>query len=227
MTENDLDKLISAAMVNISEKQDAVKTDEDLEAIGIPEHQFSAEFEEKMSRIMKSELPKAKRTHRHGGKIVAAIIVCLFISGTVVCSVEAIRIPVINFLLNLDASNSNIIASDEAYSKISPDFQSALPSYIPEGFVISRKEEYPDDYISIEYANGEGLYYDLTCSLYIESNAIDTEDSTYETVTLNGRKAYFCEKKGRVLAVCYSDDCTYLISGNITQDEIEKIFSSI
>ena len=79
----------------------------------------------------------------------------------------------------------------------------------------------------IEYSNGNGSYYDLTCSLDFESNSVDTENSTYEEVVINGKKAYFCEKDDRLLAIYYTDVYAYGISGTISKDEIIKIFESI
>lgn len=229
MTEKDFDKLLSVAMVHVAEEDASspLKTKDELKAAGIPEHKFSPEFERRIATIKRRQHnPVYRWLWKRKNQLIAAIMGIAILGGTAVCSVDAVRMPVVNFFLRFDDSNSHVIADKDSNTGIGKKYLAYIPSYVPEGFDISHKDESPD-YIMIEYSNGNGSYYDLTCSLDFESNSVDTEDSTYEEVVINGKTAYFCEKDDRFLAIYYTDVYAYGISGTISKDEIIKIFESI
>lgn len=229
MTEKDFDKLLSVAMVHVAEEEDSspLKTNDELKAAGIPEHEFSTEFESRIAKIKRRQHnPVYRWLWKRKNRLIAAIMGIVILGGTAVCSVEAVRMPVVNFFLRFDNSNSHVVADKNSNTGISKKYLAYIPSYVPDGFDISYKDE-SSDYIMIEYSDGNGSYYDLTCSLDFESNSVDTEDSTYEEVVINGKTAYICEKDDRLLAVYYTDDYAYGISGTLSKNEIIKIFESI
>lgn len=130
-------------------------------------------------------------------------------------------------------TNEKVFESmDEAIKAAAFDIK--LPSYIPEGWEISKIYTYADDegafsgdYISIEYKNGDK---DMTImERLINENTSFTysTDGDMEEIDLNGKKAVI--SNGRNLDFETGDGVSVSVHsmGNVTKDELVKIAESV
>ena len=105
MTEKDFDKLLSVAMVHVAEEDASspLKTKDELKVAGIPEHKFSPEFERRIATIKRRQhTPVYRWLWKRKNQLIAAIMGIAILGGTAVCSVDAVRMPVVNFFLRFD-----------------------------------------------------------------------------------------------------------------------------
>jgi len=189
------------------------------------------EFEQRMELLFRTAERKLQGVRRRKRAIKAAVAIAatLVVFTTVVASVEAFRVPVLNFFMeNGDGYMSISIMNDGANYD---DFAQAatglyLPSYIPEAYSVDSIEDADSIYAAI--------YKDATENLIIFKRlsagtnlVIDTEDVVIESLTINGESAQYSEKHGFGNLIFTIEDNFFLLSGGVGKDEMVKIAESV
>ena len=155
----------------------------------------------------------------------------LFLLSTV--AVQAVRVNVLNFLISFEreytsiqigGADSNSIIGGNVYVTWTDAY---VPTYIPDGFRITRLNNEQDyRYINYSHDDGRTVYYYELSAMY-ESN-IDTEDADrIENVSIHGLDALFVEKDGKLSIAWAGGDRMFVISAQVTENEIFKIAEGV
>lgn len=213
----------------IEDAEPELKTEDELREAGIPLPEFSFRFEHRMNRLIRKERRKEwwKKHGKSTKRLVASMILAVVIGGAAIFNVDAFRIPIVSFFMNLKEDHS-VIAINGGESKpiLSEKFQEYLPSYVLEGFAVSKVEEDADAFY-VEYSNGEGKMYMLDFWMMASGRAIDTEKADLNEQDIQGYPAAISEKDGKIVVVWMPDEHEYNLSGGITRDEAIRILSSV
>lgn len=188
---------------------------------------FSAEFESKMEKLIKKQNKPYYKLINTVGKRAAVIILAIFIAfNTVTFSVEALREPFIDFIVETYERFSKISFVEKTPSK-QKEFVPIKPGYIPEGFDIDTETE-SDIVYSLKYTNINNnyiMYSQVTNSG--SSSTIDTENSDYSKIQINNLEGVIWTNKGVVSVIFSTDNYVFNISGSLPEEEIIKIANSI
>ena len=163
---------------------------------------------------------------RMTSKVAVAVMVFLGLMTTMVMSVDALRIPVLNFFIN----------KYDVYSSISTDDN---PIVVVEDPCTLLADLLPDEYQEVRRSTEKGMSYALfknedgdTVSLTItmagtEKN-IDTEDADYSEILLANDKAILIEKNGYQVIWSRSNGVTYSFRAtNLAKNEVVEICNAL
>lgn len=204
-------------------------TEQELREQDIEPQQFSPAFERKMRKLIKKvERREWRRMHRKTMQCAAALFAVMILTGGVlVTKVDAVRIPVMNFVINVSEEFSDIqVVDSERKLELSEASNDYLPCYVPEGFSVEFVEEYSDTWI-VQYTDRIGEYYSIDFYRSAINGSMDTEGATVTEQKINGYPALIIDKKDYLTVVWCPDGSEYIISGTISMEEVNSILSSI
>lgn len=197
-----MDQYAAALEASIDQEMDACQQNE-----------FPAELDKRCLELIQKEHAKKKR--RVWSKQVmrvcrsAAIfaVALLAVCSVLFVSVEAFRIPVMNFFAEQNtrylqlSGKENTDAIPEAF-----DVKNPLDGMIPDGFVLARiTGEWGTHFYMAEYSNKEGAEFSLEV-IYSTGNAqIDSEDAQVTPTKLLGHDAKI-SKEGNQVQISWLDE---------------------
>lgn len=188
------------------------------------EHEFSVEFERKMRkliRLQKNPLYYATNTRKKRVALVAALIAILMMTA---CSVPAIREPIVNFVIEVYEDFTTLVFQGSQNEEA--EVLEKADIIIPDGYTaeeISTEVSY-----FLEMTDNEGRI--ITFEQVLLSNtqiSVDTENTTYENISINGLDGIYYNNKGMNVLVWSNDKYNYIISGNISVEELSQIAESV
>lgn len=160
-----------------------------------------------VKRITRKTLPQAIR-------VVASILLFCYIGLTVAIAADSsVRIKIMEFFMNIENEYTEFGLRDTGeHMDVPAEWQGYYyPSYIPEGFAISRFFKY-----SVSYERNDGAQLDFGEFDATVSSAIDTEDAIVNFIIINGNSAMIVQKEpwtsiiwsvdNRILEINYSGD---------------------
>ena len=123
-----------------------------------------------------------RRTVTRAAKAAAITLACLFLLGNLVMSVEALRVPFLNFCIETRRSVSHLTFGENTESRSSESSGIGLLIGAPNGFTLTQKYHNHDDYdliyedssLFLLYTNEEGKYFSIQTFMafrFIHSNA--------------------------------------------------------
>lgn len=183
------------------------------------------ELDAKCKRLIKREFKQQKyqlsvrNVWKKVGKVVAIFIVVFSLSAAVVMSVDALRIPIINFFME-HYDRYTALYSNEAYKNGSSSSKS------PEECILNR---IPLGYELVGFSDDESFYYVrfenekgdiLTFSEYPSTGEllVDTEDAIVSEMKIGENEALLIEKDGYELYWIMDDKVCYLSATCISKD---------
>ncbi|MEY8332478.1 DUF4367 domain-containing protein [Lachnospiraceae bacterium 47-T17] len=200
----------------------------DEELTAAPEHVFSKRFERRMKRLIRME---RLGLYGHGRKravraAAAALLIAAGVLLAAVLSVEASRVKLVEWLLDIHDEYTNI-ATKKKDSDESIAFETAMPSYIPDGYTAVDREKSAATN-TVQYANEQGkiIEFDQVRAEGM-SFLVDTEDAVTGTVVI-GDISYHTIKKGDRFFIYWTDEIyAYTILGWENQEELLKMAESV
>ena len=198
-----------------------------------PTIQCSKEFERKMSRLVNAQKRSAKTSKFiHGAKqVVAAVLVVAIISFGGLMTVEAYREKVIDFIAHVCSEFTEFRFTSDSMSASEFELPEITFHYLPDGMsevenrTTSAKRRY------ILYEDKDGRFFELTLQS-ISANEqhsilLDTEDSTFKYITINGNEG-FCNTKGNdSIIVWVKGNILYDLCGNVDIKELMRIAEAL
>lgn len=187
---------------------------------------FSANFENKMNRLIKQQKKPYYVLFNTVAKRAAAIILVIVISLSAALSVEAIRTPIINFFSEVYEKFTNIWFDDTASGAPEIIEEIYLPDYIPEGFELVNKEVYEQD-LYYTYSNGDKQLKIWQTVVYGSNITLDTENTEVEKLTISGFEGIYYENKGLGQIFWSDEKYAFHIVGNLEKHELIMIAESL
>ena len=163
-------------------------------------------------------------------KLVASISLVVaigLIGGSLIMTVDAWRIPFLNFVFNVNDDNTEIEFDNpnEDTPRSTPSDLSR-PKYIPEGFsVVAITNSSIKNSIIYENPKGERIYFifhhsdETLLTLYTNEDKIP--------VTVNGYEGYLIPQRNGSAIIWGVEDNIFHIYGNVSQEELQKIAKSV
>lgn len=183
---------------------------------------------------------RRKKTQSYAGKqrlwqalnkAAIALLIMLVILGATVVSVQAVRVKVLNFLMDIQQEYTSFQMKDSSGSKgggATIDWHQAyIPTYIPDGYEIStaRKDERSR---VIEFQNPQGASITYMELMQGSKPHVDTENaSDLETVSINGFEGTLVAKGSSVTLIWAMNDSMFIISGQIGKDTAVQIAEGV
>ena len=184
-----------------------------------------------LEKVKKSE-KKAKRmaaAKRIANKAAMVAIVLMIGLALVTFSVDALRIGVLNFIVETTQRYTSIKVGnviDKEDEVTIPWSSYYLPEYITDGYSISRVEEFSDIRM-IYYQNASGEVIEFSQSFGNYNYQIDTENAEATEVMINGTKGILADKNGDITLIWSNSDYTFFLFGKADREEIIKMAESI
>lgn len=166
---------------------------------------------------------RLKKIVRMASKAAVYAAVFLGLSTITILSVDALRMPVLNFLMDQSGRYSTVVYQNDPVTQI-PEGDPVLVRFennLPKGYQVIDKDIYATNgFIYCENAIKESIYI-----LYSETNCglnIDAEITNYIDMDFAGRKAVFWDKEGYHLM--WLEDDIHMVYTFLATDLDERSF---
>lgn len=169
------------------------------------------------------------RFRRFGHSLARAAVVAfamIGLAGTLILSVDAIRIPVMNFFIEYRERFAEISTDGKKEEYGKEDVYNLLADILPEDYVL---EEMDDDWPKVgSYTNSDGELIRLTVADPAMELSIDTEDAVCYEVILSDYKALMIEKYGYVVFWVDDEGMQYnFYASALTKSQVMEICSAL
>ncbi len=190
-------------------------------------HIFSEEYKKRMKKVIKeySRTPAQIKFAAFRKYAAAVLIIFILTNSFLVVTVEAYRTRVFKIITTIYNTFTSIITeTDDVPFNESPEFTE--PSYVPDGFEviniintgITRK---------IDYKNRERILIYKQSALTSSELRIDTEGTEIKEIKVGKYNINYVFNKGMYNAYWFDHEYSYLISGEISFEELIKIIESV
>ena len=153
-------------------------------------------------------------------KVSVFLVVLLIGVCTTVITVEAVRVPFINWLISLQEDSTTIHFKEES------DMTDITFSYLPEGYeasLVSTSSE--ETYYSIENEAGNIIF--LVIYSTDTGLNVDTESAEVSEFSLNGKKAISVKKEDRNTLIWTMGQYSCMMEGQLSIEEMIRIAENI
>ena len=161
-------------------------------------------------------LEQARRILCTAGRTAAILFITLGMCTTLIFSVEAIRIPVINFLIeqherytSIDFTKETVDTQSQDSSAVAENDEGELPlaNLVPSGYAVSRYDVKEDGSVTIIYKNTTGNSIFFATSALEGNMNFDTENANYENVVIAGYSGILVQKNSSLKITWFDENC--------------------
>ncbi len=190
---------------------------------------FSAQFENKMQKLIERQSKPYYYLINTVGKRVACIVIAALITLTsITFGVKAIREAVIEFFVETFEKFSIVGFKEDVSESLEYIETYYIPTYIPEGYELKFDDKLLS-YRNIEYESKNNLILFRQNLIHTKSTYLDTEDASYEEVSVLDKKAFYTVKDKIALLYWNNSKYSFFIQteSNLEKEELIKIAESI
>lgn len=190
------------------------------------QHEFSPEFERKIEKLIRKEKTFFWHFVNTASKRVAVIAVVLVMLFTTACSVEAIREPIVRFLIEVYESFTEYTFEGEKSDTITKEYKMSI---IPEGFTQTNYTE-DDTGITTTYENDQGDMIRFAQLVTNDTNlSIDAEKGETTIVDISGREVYLYQMDNLIYAMWIEETnlLEIVCRGTFTEENVIEIIENI
>lgn len=191
------------------------------------------DLDEKCRKLIDSSFSKQRRKHTlirtttAIARFAACFCIILGLTTVTVLSVDAFRIPVLNFFMEISSKYSSVSfdESDTTTDIHNHILERVSGAPISEGYQLAAQNMYDDGTISFLYQNENGYLITLEVRPSQGKLYYDTEDATQTDKELCGHSAIFIEKDGfRIIWTNETQDVTFdLFSNGLEENAFWKL----
>lgn len=188
---------------------------------------FSPQFERNMAKLIrKQRKPYYYFMNTIQKKIAIAAAIIIIIFTTTAFASEYARTKIHEFWVDTFPQFS-VVSVEENRAVPTKILDEYLPRYIPEGYSISSDSKTDVSYSIVYQADNDVLVFEqLTKESFIP--VIDTESVPITEIILNnGLSGFYCSNKDVNILVLHNDEYSFLLTSQISIDELIKIGESI
>lgn len=218
--------LVAASSEAMRRELDALPSNEELNTL-----YKSDALDARIAKIIEQDEQKKRRKRmlKSLGRIAASIAIVLTLTVSVLMSVEATRVRIINAFLDWRADHVQIRPNNEG-SNVKNNNSFYRPTYLPEGYFEVEIYSYGNTFESV-YTNNEGDEINLQQSP-AESTVlnIDNEHSDYYKIEISGNEAHLFvsfDDDTQNQMVWVLDETLFTLSSFINHEELILIAESI
>lgn len=174
---------------------------------------------------------KKKRRHKRIGYLVASIALTFFIGSACIMSVDAWRVKIFNFVLEVTdgAIDFRMDSGDDGAKKIKDKDAENIafrPTYLPEGFELEETEVFPAK-VFITFVDKQK--HRINFQSYISEGALVTEftNEQKEPIEIGGQEGYIVRKEESKTIIWQNGENAFRLSGDISEEELIRIAESV
>lgn len=188
-------------------------------------YEFSQKHKDDMQKLFKHErkMQIYSRTKTYCKRAAVIFIAVITISTITVIGVDAWRIKVMNFIMEMTQQDTNITVNQDDLNAYKNN--GITLNYVPEGFVLE-KSELQNNYIYYEFTK-EHEFFDFHTMDINSSLSIDTENANAKKITIHEMEALYSENDNNNILVWHDEELMYILTGNISETELIKIAENI
>ena len=234
------DSLFRLIMNDAAEKEGRSFLEEKKRLKESPENRPSAEKIEGFGRRLASLLKKRNRRQRRRSasrvlsKAAVFVLVAVAVFSTAMVTVEAFRVRVMNFLIDIQPEYTSFQIEDDSSGSQGEKMvvnwtNTYLPTYTPDGYEVDSLT-YTDPLKEITYRNqdNQDLVIDFSESDSSNNITVDTENaSVLKTVSVNGHKGTLVVKNSQTTVVWEMDQHIFVVCTMESADETLKIAQNV
>lgn len=198
---------------------------DDISPDDIPEEKLSNELNQKMDTMFASARKRANRKRRFitARRIAAVFLVFLTMASITVMSVEAFRVPVLNFIFKSNNENESITEMKPTSNDTDFTFK-----YIPSGYQFVKKTVAEDNsYFMYEYKDTKDNWIVIELNSDVESKSYSAIEKTdYIQFVYKQTNYYFLQGHSNQL-LWYKNKFIHKISSSLSKEELLKIATNI
>ena len=189
------------------------------------------DFEKKMDQFFKKATRKERglRIRRTLIRVGVTAMGVLVVFTAVIFSVDALRVPFLNFFNTVNQESTTIHVNDERadYSALGDQIKGLyLPTYIPDSYTVKTIDIKSSYYrIVLQDANQNSITMRKLLEGY--SVGLDSESAEVESLTVNDGQAQYYVKDGINTLVFKYDTNAFMLAGIVSKDELIRIAESI
>ncbi len=189
--------------------------------------EFSRKHEEAMRKLFRKERKKLffKKVSKYSRRTAVFFLAVIIISGIVAFSVEAWRIKVLNFVIEMSQIHSEINFVENSTKGDSYTSDEITLGYITDGFMLD-KRDVKNDMVSLVF-KGEENYFVISMNDITGSMGIDTENASVKKTTINGQEALYSSNSNINILVWHDENFSYRLSGTLEEKEMVKVAENI
>lgn len=198
----------------------------------LPKHKFSKKFERKMNKLIKEQkrTPKLRKMLKMAQQVAVFVLICSTVAFSCLMSVEAIRTRVIEFV-------TEIFEDLTHYSFQSPAQQTGIMgeltfNYLPVDMV-AVYEDIDDETQTqtIRFEDEDGYILTVSQQAIAAGNGynviLDTEGATTSAVTINGEEGVLVAKEEWSAILWADNQYAWMVTGDISSQELTKVADGI
>ncbi|MEZ4357494.1 MAG: DUF4367 domain-containing protein [Eubacteriales bacterium] len=228
LNEKILDEILKyAAAQNAEDMSAKLPSNEELDK----EVTFSPEFTDRMSKYFAhlKRKQKNKRLRKTMFKVAASAAAVLIIFTTVVFSVDAVRVSILNiFSVQNDDSTTIHIGQNANYDDFADEIHGLyLPSYISPSYSVQSVNSIHESYYNVLFANDSNNSIELQSLLEYSSAGVDNEGAEVEQITVNGSEAQFFSKSDINMLIFQYNQKAFSLKATISKEELIKMAESM
>lgn len=199
-------------------------------------------LDERSCRTIRAEFGKTRRKEYGSGlrtmvlKTAAVLLITLGVTGATIRSLEALRIPVRNFLMEQNGQYSKIVLDrSEITVSAGPapvhdpaDVFEPVAELLPEGYY-EISHESTEGLVSSKYENEECNYILFTMTSSSGDFLVDSRDAQVSQITMEGYEAtYIVEDRLQLIWVDEEQKVVYtIVSDGLTEEEFMDICTAL
>ncbi len=232
------DSLFRLVMHDVAAKEGQLFLEEAEKLRNDPEFQPSQQEVQKFSRQVNAHFKKTKayarriRAWQVLNKAAIAMLIVLLILGTTVMTVQAVRVRVLNFLVDIQQEYTSFQLKDSSSgSKVDNTtidwHQAYVPTNIPDGYEVS---SISDGKLlkTIEFKNLQGSFITYTELNKDTKPALDTENaSIVKAVSISGYEGTLVVKNSLSTVIWAMNDRIFMIRGEIDEELAIKMAEGV
>lgn len=225
-TDEELDRLLTEHMPKANMLLGRLEEERDKNTAP---HVFSARYKKNIKKIIKEYSRTPMQRKFAVFRKYVAIILSIFIlaNSLLVFKVQAYRERVFEIITNVYKEFTSIITeTEEAPEPLNLKSEFSEPSYIPDGFEIINDMQ-TDITRIIDYANDNRIMVFKQSFITSRETRIDTENTEIKEIKIYEYMIKFVFNKGMYNACWNDNEFSYIITGEISFDELIKVIESI
>lgn len=234
------DSLFRLVMHDAAEKEGKIFLEEkeklknDLESL--PSEETLQRFSQQLDTHLKK--PKAyaarRRILRALNRSAVAMLVVIVLLFATVASVQAWRVKVLNFLMDIQPKYTSFQlkesnSSSDSGSPVVNWTKAYVPTYIPDGYKVSNiSSSKPLKKIVFESEQDKDSFIIYTELSEVNSPAVDTENaSVFKTISINGHEGTLVLKNSIITIVWQMDNSLFTVQAPMSEDTVLKIAEGV
>lgn len=224
ITDEELNKLLTDHMPKANMILDSLEEERDKD---LPPHVFSDDYNKNIKKIIKefSRTSTQRRLIFFRKYVAVILIIFILVNSFLILTVQAYRTRAFKIITNIYNTFTSIIMEiDEEQLNETPKF--IQPSYIPDGFEIINEMQSDISRI-IDYANGDRIIVYWQSIITSSEIGIDTEDAEIQEIKIDKYSINYVFSKGMYNAYWFDNEYSYIITAEISFEELLKVIESI